>query len=351
MYAAAGRGLRRRGVPGTMRASSPTGVCYSAEVAFSRLAAGPPLVVGGGIYPSRGCLRRRGVRRDEGIPPYGRFIGSAYAGKSACFRREECHVGADSISARGVRGGAGLPGTMRASSPTGVCYNAEVAVSRLAAGPPLVRRGGIYPSRGRSRRRGVRRDEGIPPYGRFIGFAYTGKAACFRREECHVGADSISARGVCGGAGRADMESAPTGGCSTAGFAVSRLAACPPLVRRGGIYPSRGCSRRRGVRRDEGIPPYGRFMGSAYTGKAACFRREERHVGADSISARGVRGGAGRADMESAPTGVVLPQGLRFPGWPRALPLVVGEGFIPPAGVRGVAGCGGMRASRPTVVL
>ena len=173
----------------------------------------------------------------------------------------------------GVRGGAGLPGTMRASSPTGVCYRTGFAVSRLVAGPPLVRRGGIYPSRGCSRRRGVRRDEGIPPYGRFIGFAYTGKAACFRREERHVGADSISARGVCGGAGRADMESAPTGVCYSAEVAVSRLGAGPPLVVGGGIYPSRGRSRRRGVRRDEGIPPYGRFIGSAYTGKAACFRR------------------------------------------------------------------------------
>ena len=149
------------------------------------------------------------------------------------------------------------------------------------------------------RRRGVRRDEGIPPYGRFIGSAYTGKAACFRREERHVGADSISAWGVRGGAGRADMESAPTGGCSTAGFALSRLGAGPPLVRRGGIYPSRGRLRQRGVRRDEGIPPYGRFIGFAYTGKAACSRREERHVGADSISARGVRGSAGLRDDAS----------------------------------------------------
>ena len=163
MYAAAGRGSRRRGVCGTMRASSPTGVCYSAEVAVSRLAAGSPLVRRGGIYPSRGCLRRRRVRRDEGIPPYGRFISFAYTGKAACFRREERHVGADSISALGVCGGAGLPGTMRASSPTGVCYSAEVAVSRSAAGPPLVRRGGIYPSRGRSRRRGPGR-YGIGPY-------------------------------------------------------------------------------------------------------------------------------------------------------------------------------------------
>ena len=137
---------------------------------------GPAVGRGGGIYPSRGCLRRRGVRRDEGIPPYGHFIGSAYTGKAACFRRGNCGrgmplpymrsgndrphgkagcppggkpiVGADSISARGVRGAAGLPGTMRASSPTGVCYNTEVVVSRLAARPPWFVGEGFIPPAG-----------------------------------------------------------------------------------------------------------------------------------------------------------------------------------------------------------
>ena len=181
-------------------------------------------------------------------------------------------------------------------------------------------RGGFDIRPGRSQRRGVRRDEGIPPYGRFIGSAYAGKAACFRRGKPIVGADSISARDVRGGAGRADMESAPTGVCYRTGFAVSRLAADPPLVRRGGIYPSRGRSRQRRVRRDEGIPPYGRFIGSAYTGKAACFRRGKPIVGADSISARGVRGGAGVAGRcEHRPLqGFVIAQGLRSPGWARA---------------------------------
>ena len=219
----------------------------------------------GGIYPSRGRLRCRGVRRDEGIPPYGHFIGSAYTGKSACFRRGICGrgmplpytpsgndrphgkagcppggkpiVGADSISARGVCGAAGLPGTMQASSPTGVCYNAEVVVSRLAAGPPWVVGEGHGPPAGV--RGGVRRDEGIPPYGHFIDSAYTGKAACFRRRVCGrgmplpymrsgndrphgkagcppggkpiVGADSISARGRlrCGGVARDDASIVP----------------------------------------------------------------------------------------------------------------------------------------------
>ena len=159
--------------------------------------------------------------------------------------------------------------------------------------------------------------------------------------------------GVCIGAGVARRcEHRPLQGfVISRRLAVSRLAAGPPLVVGGWIYPSRGCLRRRGVRRDEGIPPYGRFIGFAYTGKAACFRREERHVGADSISARGVRGGAGRADMESAPTGVCYSAEVAFSRLAAGPPLVVGEGFIPPAGVRGGAGCGGMRASRPTVVL
>ena len=152
-------------------------------------------------------------------------------------------------------------------------------------------------------------------------------------------------RGGCG----TMRASSPTGVCHRTGFAVSRLAAGLAVGRRGGIYPSRGCLRRRRVRRDEGIPPYGRFIGFAYTGKAACFRREERHVGADSISARGVRGGAGVAGRcEHRPLqGFVIAQGLRFPGWPRALPLVVGEGFIPPAGVCGMAGFPGRCEHRP----
>ena len=210
----------------------------------------------------------------------------------------------------------------------------------------MVRRGGIYPSRGRLRRRGVRRDEGIPPYGRFIGSAYTGKAACFRR--------------------------------GVRGFPVGRG---PAVVRRGGIYPSRGCSRRGGVRRDEGIPPYGHFIGSAYTGKSACFRRgvcgrgiplpympsgnDRPHgkagcppggkpiVGADSISARGVRGAVGLPGTmrASSPTGVCYIAEVVVSRLAAGLPWVVGGGFIPPAGVCGAAGCGGMRASRPTVIL
>ena len=94
----------------------------------------------GGFHIRPGRSRRRGVARDDAsIVPYRGLL---------------------------YRGGCGFP---------------------VGRGPAVVRRGGIYPSRGRLRRRGVRRDEGIPPYGHFIGSAYTGKSACFQRGVCGRG--------------------------------------------------------------------------------------------------------------------------------------------------------------------
>ena len=46
--------------------------CGSVRLAFSRPTAHPPPVVRADSISARGTLRRRGVRRDEGIPPYGR---------------------------------------------------------------------------------------------------------------------------------------------------------------------------------------------------------------------------------------------------------------------------------------
>ena len=51
---------RRRGVPGTMRASSPTGGCYNAEVVVSRLAADLPWFVGEGFIPPAGVCAGAG---------------------------------------------------------------------------------------------------------------------------------------------------------------------------------------------------------------------------------------------------------------------------------------------------
>ena len=76
---------------------------------------------------------------------------------------------------------------------------------------------------------------------------------------------------------RADMESAPTEVCGIAGFAFSRLVTGLAPVRRGGIYPARGCLRRRG----------------------GC--------------------GTMRA---SSPAEVCYNAGARFPGWPLCFPLL-----------------------------
>ena len=111
--------LRRRRVPGTMQASSPTEVCYNAGPRFLGWPRHSPSSVGADSISARGCLPRRRVRRDEGIPPYGRPEG----GGRPC----------------------------------------------LAPNTEFIRRGGIYPARGTLRRRGVRRDGGIPPYGRPVG--------------------------------------------------------------------------------------------------------------------------------------------------------------------------------------
>ena len=67
--------LRRRRVPGTMQASSPTEVCYNAGPRFLGWPRHSPSSVGADSISARGRSRRRGVRRDEGIPPYGRPVG------------------------------------------------------------------------------------------------------------------------------------------------------------------------------------------------------------------------------------------------------------------------------------
>ena len=211
-------------------------------------------------------------------------------GKAGCPPGGKPIVGADSISARGVCGGGGVARDDASIVPyRGLRHNAEVRVFPVGRGPAVVRRGGIYPSRGRLRRRGVRRDEGIPPYGHFIGSAYTGKSACFRR-------------GICG----------------------------------------------------RGMPlPYTPSGNDRPHGKAGCPPGGKPIVGADSISARGVCGAAGLPGTmrASSPTGVCYNAEVVVSRLAAGLPWFVGEGHGPPVGVRGGAGCGGMRASRPTVVL
>ena len=113
----------------------------------------------------------------------------------------------------GVCGGVGVPGPMRASAPTRFAAWRGNVVSRLPTGPALGRRGGFH----------IRPRDPAPPRG------------CPGRCK-HRPLQRLQQCGV------RDF----TGGCK------------PAVGRRGGIYPSRGRSNRRGARRDEGIPPYGR---------------------------------------------------------------------------------------------
>ena len=126
----------------------------------------------------------------------------------------------------GVCGGAGLPGPMRASAPTRFAAWRGNVVSRLPTGPALGRRGGFH----------IRPRDPAPPRG------------CPGRCK-HRPLQRLQQCGV------RDF----TGGCK------------PAVGRRGGIYPSRGRSNRRGARRDEGIPPYGRRGGVTATLLAATF--------------------------------------------------------------------------------
>ena len=126
----------------------------------------------------------------------------------------------------GVCGGAGLPGPMRASAPTRFAAWRGNVVSRLPTGPALGRRGGFH----------IRPRDPAPPRG------------CPGRCK-HRPLQRLQQCGV------RDF----TGGCK------------PAVGRRGGIHPSRGRSNRRGARRDEGIPPYGRRGGVTATLLAATF--------------------------------------------------------------------------------
>ena len=220
----------------------------------------------------------------------------------------------------GVYGRAGLRDDASIVLYTGLRCR-KIAVSRLAAGPvrfagpctaatgpiwnrPLQRRGrGCGQAAAFMAGRGLRDDASIVPY--------TGlqcrKIAVFRLAAGPVrfaGNDLDRSAGPC-------------------------AAATGPIWNRPLRRCGRGCCQvvkfmaGRGPRRDEGIPPYGCFVGFAGRERRPLLTRET-PVGADSISARGVGGVAKQADMESAPT-------------------AVREGLRPCGGVYGGAGARQMR--------
>ncbi len=259
----------------------------------------------------------------------------------------------------GVGGGAGFGGMGHpALRPPG-----WLRPSRLVQSTKFVRRGGIYPARGRSRRRGVPGTiSGLRagPYGP-VGLrnAPAGAVrASSPTQVCNYTRAAVfrvavhPAIGCRGGfhirpwafappQGRADMESAPTGGRAKprppagvgggAGFGgmghpalrppgwlrPSRLVQSTKFVRRGGIYPARGRSRRRKA--------------------GPIWNRPLQAAGQSSQPPAGVGGGAGCGGMRDIPP-YGRPGDCGQPGWSKTQNLFVGAGFIPPVGVRAAAG-------------
>ena len=158
---------------GEMRASRPTVARVVAAAPVGRASA---LVRRGGPWPSRGTLRRRRVS-----------------------------------------------GTMQASSPTKVYYNPEVAIPRLAAGPPwFVGEGFIPPANvpAAAGSGGMRASR--PTVARVIEAAPVGRAsAMVRRGGPWPSRGTLRQCGVSG----TMQASSPTLVCGIAGFVVSRLAA------------------------------------------------------------------------------------------------------------------------------
>ena len=115
------------------------------------------------------------------------------------------------------------------------------------------------------------------------------------------------------------------------------------FIRRGGFHIRPGCLRRRGVRRDGGIPPYGRLGGGGRSFGPDIFGRfvgEGHAPPAGPCATVNIHGRAMALPYEPA-------QMLPPSGWPEAQNSFVGAGFIPPAGVCPSAGCAGRCKHRP----
>ena len=167
--------------------------------------------------------------------------------------------------------------------------------------------------------------------------------------------------------------SSPTWVCGATRLRFPGWSCTLPLTVGADSISARGCLPRRRVRRDEGIPPYDRPGGCSPFRFGGAFRKVCR---GGIYPARGLAATQGPRDdlrpksracgpvgLRNAPAGAVRassPTGERrggghFPGWPPCLPGPVGRAFTPAAHWQfqkmapcAAAGCGGMRASRPT---
>ena len=177
-------------------------------------------------------------------------------------------------------------------------------------------RGGVAARRQRLRRGGVRRDEGIPPYGRpfghghpvwpetknlFVGAGFTAPAGAFRRPTAAqrrlLGRRSRPWNLAPPSSSRADIESAPTGGKAMPTAARGRL----PRRRLAGrcehrpLQSQRHVRLRRGKAGRYGIGPYGLngFLGPCFASAGGPYTPAGRVVssrGAPPARSSAVRG-------------------------------------------------------------
>ena len=153
---------RRRGGCGTMRASSPTEVCGVVKFAVSRVATGPARFVGEGHGPPAGPYTATFSRLVSMFSPFRRagvharrtLANSKMEGLRHCrgrvfpVSRGPCPVRRGGIyPARGCLCSRNVPGTMQASSPTKVCYNMGTRFPGWPLCFPLFRRAGVYARR------------------------------------------------------------------------------------------------------------------------------------------------------------------------------------------------------------
>ena len=161
----------RNAPAGAVQASSPTGVCNIARLAFSRCPP-PPSAVGADSISARKTLRRRTDVRVAAAVPFGRAFARVCRGgpwsSRGCSRR---HRFPGTIS--GLRAGPAV----RLASETRLraqCKHRPLQGFVILQGlhfpgvctPPSAVGADSISARETLRHRGVRRDEGIPPYGR-----------------------------------------------------------------------------------------------------------------------------------------------------------------------------------------
>ena len=211
-----------------------------------------PLAVGADSISARGGSRRRKVRRDEGIPHYGRPGGRSRSGLPRHF---PWFVGEGHGPPAGPCGSAGSLGTMQASSPTEVCYKARFVIFRLAAGPLWFVGEGFIPPAGvcaAAGSGGMRASR--PTVARVVEAAPVCRAfAMVRRGGPWPSRGTLRQCGVSG----TMQASSPTLVCGIAGFVISRLASTFAVGRRGGFHiRPRGVAPPQGLRDDASIVPY-----------------------------------------------------------------------------------------------